>query len=188
MKKCLRPWLILLAFSATVSVASAQTPDPTSLANQKMWLGRAAQGNADAQFWLGTGYEQGWFGPPNFSEALKWLRKSAQQGNADAENCLGQMYENGEGVTQNYAMAANWYLKAAEHVPDYGGAGQGRNNLAMLYLDGRGVPQDYVRAYMWFKLTNYAGNLSIASSNMTREQILEAERLAAEWKRQHTQP
>jgi hypothetical protein len=61
MKECLRPWLILLAFFATVSVASAQTPDPTSLANQKMWLGRAALGNADAQFWLGTGYEQGWY-------------------------------------------------------------------------------------------------------------------------------
>jgi uncharacterized protein len=98
--------------------------------------------------WLACGYEQGWFGKTNFPEALKWFGKSAEQGNPDAQNELGRMYENGEGVTQNYALAAMWYRMAAEHVPNLGGAGQGRNNLGMLYLDGHGVPQDYVQAYM----------------------------------------
>jgi len=91
--------------------------------------------------WLGCAYEQGWFGKTNFPEALKWFRKSAELGDPDAQNALGQMYEDGEGVTQNYASAAKWYRKAAEHVPDFGGAGQGRNHLGLLYLDGHGVPQ-----------------------------------------------
>jgi TPR repeat protein len=98
------------------------------------------------------------------------------------------MYENGEGVTQNYALAAKWYRKAAEHVPNLGGAGQGRNNLGMLYLDGLGVPKDYVQAYMWFRLAASEANLSVAKRHMTQEQLLEAERLAAEWLSSHPIP
>jgi uncharacterized protein len=95
------------------------------------------------------------------------------------------MYEDGEGVTQNYAIAAKWYKRAAEHVPNLGGAGQGRNNLGMLYLDGRGVPRDYVQSYMWFKLAGSERNLSLAKAHLTPEQILEAERFVTEWKTQH---
>ena len=86
------------------------------------------------------------------------------------------MYEHGEGVPQNYVLAAQWYRKAAEHVPDFGGAGQGRNNLGLLYMDGLGVPKDYVQAYMWFSLTNFETNLSSAKAQMTPAQVLEAER------------
>jgi TPR repeat protein len=135
--------------------------------------------------WLGAGYEQGWFGKPNFHEALKWFRKAAAQGDADAQNGLGQMYQDGEGVQQNYVEAARWYRMAAEHVPDFGGAGQGRNNLGLLYLNGNGVPKDYVRAYMWFKLALTERNLSDAKAQMTPAQIEEAERMAAEWTRSH---
>jgi TPR repeat protein len=140
--------------------------------------------------WLGAAYEQGWFGKTNFPAALKWFRRSAEQGDPDAQNSLGQMYEDGEGVTQNYALAAQWYRRAGEHVPDLGGAGQGRNNLGMLYLDGHGVPKDYVQAYMWFRLTGFESNanLSLAKARMTTEQILEAERLAVEWKSRHPVP
>jgi len=156
-------------------------------ADEKRFLSKAQSGDADAQMWLGAAYEQGWFGNTNLLEALKWFRKSAEQGNPDAQNSLGQMYEYGEGVAQNFSFAAEWYRKAAEHVPDLGGAGQGRNNLGMLYLDGHGVPKDYVQAYMWFKLSDFESNpnLSNAKAHMTPEQILEAERLVAAWKTQH---
>jgi hypothetical protein len=95
------------------------------------------------------------------------------------------MYEDGEGVQQDYIEAAKWYRMAAEHVLDLGGAGQGRNSLGMLYLNGNGVPKDYVRAYMWFKLTPNDTNLSDAEAQMTPAQIVEAERMAAEWKNSH---
>ena len=74
---------------------------------------------------------------------------------------------------------------AAEHVPDFGGAGQGRNNLGLLYLNGDGVPKDYVQAYMWFRLTAHETNLAYAKAQMTPAQIVEAERMATEWKHSH---
>ena len=158
---------------------------------QKDYLAKAEGGDANAQMWLGTGYEQGWFGKADFQEAFKWLSSAAAQGNPDAQFALGQMYENGEGMRQDYAQAAYWYRKAAEHVPDFGGAGQGRNNLGMLYMQGLGVPRDYVQAYMWFSLTNSEPpnpNLSQAKDQMTPAQVSEAERMLEEWKSNHPEP
>src|SRR5207237_533030 len=85
-------------------------------------------------------------------------------------------------VQRDCVQAARWYRKAAENVPDRGGAGQGRNNLGMLYMEGLGVPKDYVQAYMWFSLSNSEANLSDAKAQMTLAQVLEAERMATEWK------
>src|ERR1700687_719269 len=147
--------LVVIPLVASFSLAAPQTPHSTpapwaSTSQRSKWtdsdrkalLIRAQHGDAGAQFWLGAGYEQGWFGRANFQLALKWLRKAAGRGDADAQNSLGQMYEDGEGVQQNHTLAANWYRKAAEHVPDLGGAGQGRNNLGLLYMNGLGVPED----------------------------------------------
>lgn len=155
--------------------------------DRRQLLAKARRGDADAQFWLAAGYEQGSFGEPNIPEALKWCRKSAAKGNQDAQNELGRMYEDGEGVKQNFGVAAKWYRKAAEHVPDLGGASQGRNNLGMLYLVGRGVPKDYIQAYMWFSLFRGTPNQSLAyaKEHLTQQQILEAERKAEEWKIRH---
>jgi uncharacterized protein len=99
------------------------------------------------------------------------------------------MYEDGDGVSQNYAIAAKWYRRAAEHVPNLGGAGQGRNNLGLLYLDGRGVPKDYVQAYLWFSLAGESNAyLPFAKDHMTPEQVLKADRLVVEWKSRHFIP
>lgn len=180
------------------AASAAQQPTSKSKAESFQWteaskrklIAEAQQGDASSQMWLGCAFEQGWFGQKNFPEALKWFRRSAEQGNADAQFSLGQMYEEGEGVTRNYALAAEWYRKAAEHVPDFGGAGQGRNNLGLLYLDGHGVPKDYVQAYMWFRLSGGEpnSNLQFAKEHMAAEQILEGERLARDWKIRHGMP
>lgn len=154
-------------------------------AERKQLLTRAERGDKHAQMWLGASFEQGRFGKIDFQEALKWFRKAAAQGDPDAQVCLGQMYEDGEGVQQNYVMAAKLYRKAAEHVPDLGGAGQGRNNLGLLYLNGLGVPKDCVRAYMWFSLTGSQNNLLYAKAGMSPAQVLKAEQMARQW-RGHT--
>ena len=180
------PWAAALPQAAnSTPKAELKSKSRLSKPDEKILLARAEQGDASSQMWLGAAYEQGWFGKSNFPEALKWFRKSAEHGDPDAQTSLGQMYEHGEGVTQNYSLAAKWYRKAAEHDPDLGGAGQGRNNLGMLYLDGEGVQRDYVQAYMWFRLADVEPNLTFAKAHMTPEQILEAERLAEEWKSRH---
>jgi TPR repeat protein len=183
----------LLVFSSMVG--AQQEPSAAQTAKKIRWteddrkelLTKARGGDANSQMWLATAYEQGWFGKRNYSEALKWFRKSAAKGNPDAQNSLGQMYEDGEGAKQSYILAAKWYRRAAEHVPDLGGAGQGRNNLGLLYLEGRGVQKDYVQAYVWFKL--FGGepnrNLALVRDQMTQKQILEGERRVEEWKTRH---
>jgi uncharacterized protein len=161
---------------------------PSDPAKAVMWLQQAAQeGDAEAQFDLGNAYEQGFLGTVNYRQALNWLQKSAKQGHPEAQNLLAQMYEDGEGVKQNYAVAAKWYRKAAEHVPDLGGAGQGRNNLGLLYSKGFGVPKDYVQAYFWFSLANAEPNVSYAKAHMTQTEIAKAERRANDWKSRHSQ-
>lgn len=145
----------------------------------------AEQGDTEAQFWLGYGYEEDWFGAVDIQEAKKWYRKAAEGGNPNAQVELGQRYEDGEGVEQNYTLAAEWYRKAAEQVPNLGGASQGRNHLGLLYLQGLGVPRDYVQAYFWFSLDGEEGNAAGAKEHLSPAEIRGVERLRNQWKEQH---
>jgi hypothetical protein len=155
---------------------------------QCMWRA-AAKGVPEAEFWIGVAYDQHlWFGITDKREAFKWFKLAAEHGYVDAEAELGQCYDDGDGVEQNYAVAAEWYRKAAEHVPNLGGAGYGRNNLGLLYMAGQGVPRDYVQAYLWFSLADNEANLNAARAEMTPPQILQAQQMADEWKKQHPDP
>jgi hypothetical protein len=156
---------------------------------REKWLRRAAEdGEADAQMWLGVAYEQDWFGTIDLVEAAKWYQWSADQGNPDAQVALGEMYESGDGVEQDYSQAVAWYRRAAEHVPDLGGAGQGRGHLGQLYLEGKGVEKDHVQAYMWFMVQEGEPKSSAIEAQMSPEQIRRAQQLADEWKKQHQEP
>jgi TPR repeat protein len=159
-----------------------------SLEGERCMWRAAEKGVAEAQMWLGVAFQDHWFGVTDETEALKWFRKAAEQGNPDAEATLGTDYEWAEGVEQDYRKAAYWYRRAAEHVPNLGGAGQGRNDLGLLYADGKGVPKDYVQAYMWFSLAGTDRNIADIRQEMTPEQIFRAQRLVADWKLQHPDP
>jgi hypothetical protein len=160
-----------------------------SLESGRCMLRAAEQGVAEAQFWLGAAFEQHlWFGVTDKQEALNWYKRAAEGHDPDAENELGVRYREGDGVEKNYVQAAHWFRNAAEHCPDLGGAGQGRSNLGLLYADGQGVPKDYVQAYMWFSLSANDLNIAYLRPLMSPAQILQAQQLAEEWKRQHPDP
>ena len=64
----------------------------------------------------------------------------------------------------------------------------GALNLGVMYAKGLGVPQDYGRAHMWFNLAAANGSTNAAreprhgdESQMTPQQIAEAQRMAREW-------
>jgi uncharacterized protein len=164
-------------------------------ADADRWLRLAAtQGDAEAQFWLGTGYERGWFGGTDYREALKWLRKAAAQGLPNAQYCLGQMYEDGKGVPESDSLAAGWYRKAADHFPDMGRVGgiwEAEVQLANLYRHGR-LPKDDSEAYMWFAIVGSSVvpaddyDMKEAAQQMTKAQIAQAQRMAADWIKRHT--
>jgi uncharacterized protein len=97
----------------------------------------ARQGNARAQYNLGTMYLIGTGVAQDNAEAVNWFRKAAAQGNAGAQYNLGGMYLNGQGVPPDQAEAARWYRKAADQ-----GYANAQYNLGLMHFNGHGVPQD----------------------------------------------
>jgi len=149
------------------------------------WMLRADEhGDTSTQFWLAVAYDDNWFGTTDSELALKWYEKAAEAGDPDAQVVLGQKYADGEGVKQSYELAAKWFRKAAEHVPDLGGAGQGRYRLGQLYMEGLGVPRDYVQAYFWLSL-NGPDAAADAKEQLSPAQIQEADKLLKAWQEQH---
>ncbi len=142
--------------------------------------------DADAQFTLGSMYENGKGVPQDDAQAVRWYRLAAAQGDAEAQNNLGVMYGAGQGVPQDDKEAVQWYRLAAVQ-----GHGKAQNNLGVMYALGLGVPVDYVQAHMWTNLAaaqgdEIAGKLrDTLAEQMTPAQIADAQRLAREWKPKH---
>ena len=74
----------------------------------------AEQGDAEAQFSLGSCYDEGEGVRVDKSLAVKWYRMAAERGDADAQYNLAACYDNGEGVRKNSVAAVKWCRKAAE--------------------------------------------------------------------------
>ncbi|NNE56817.1 MAG: sel1 repeat family protein, partial [Hellea sp.] len=139
-----------------------------------------AQESAEEQFYMGVAFEFGKGVPENDAEAFKWYRLAAEQGHAMAQSNLGVMYSIDKGVPENDAEAFKWYRMAAEQ----GHAGA-QFKLAYQYGTGAGVPENFVKGYAWNSLAAAQGhktaqdNKSVFVDMMTREQIADAQTLAA---------
>jgi TPR repeat protein len=75
----------------------------------------AEQGNAQAQFSLGSLYYQGWGVPQDYREAVGWLRKAAEQGHRFSQSMLGTLFAEGvQGVVEkDQPQALMWFIFAA---------------------------------------------------------------------------
>lgn len=110
------------------------------------WLKAANQGNAIAQFNLGTLYENGEGVSQDYSKAFEWYQKAANQGNVDAQFNLGSMYYNGDGIAKNYNKAFEWWQKAASR-----GDSNAQYWLGNLYENGEGITQDFDKSFELFR-------------------------------------
>jgi uncharacterized protein len=119
----------------------------------------------------------------DYATAMRQFLTLAGEGFANAQYNVAIMYEAGQGVSKDYSEAAKWYLLAAEQ-----GHPSAQNNLGLMLVKGQGVKRDLVRAHMWFTLSavkgteSAIGNAKRAASLMTASQIVEAQKLAREWK------
>ena len=126
----------------------------------------------------------------DYATALGITMEQAELGLDFAQFNLGLMYAKGHGLPQDYARAVNWYQKAATQ-----GFASAQLNLGVMYYKGQGVLPDHVQAYMWFYLAasrftvtekenrgRAAHNRDLVASKMTSEQIVEAQRMARDWK------
>ena len=105
--------LVLLAASLPVradldlgSLLSSQAGD-----NPLAEVQRAEQGDADAQFRLGSNYDLGKGVEQDYQEAARWYGLAADQGHGDAQVNLGLMYTEGQGVERNQQTAVDWFRR-----------------------------------------------------------------------------
>jgi len=122
------------------------------------------------------------FDRQDYAAALQLCRPLAEQGDVRAQTSLGGMYYNGQGVQRDYAEATKWVRKAAER-----GYAPAQAYLGVMYWNGQGVPRDAVLAYMWLILAatqepKAEAERDMAASEMTPDEIAEAQRLAQGWK------
>ena len=130
----------------------------------KEFLPLAQQGDAIAQYNLGTLYRDGHGVVKDYKEAVRWFRLAGEQSYspgqssrrfaiANAQYSLGNAYAQGLGVPHDDHEAARWYRQAAEH-----GALIAQYNLGISYRDGKGVPRDYKEAARWFRAAAESGD------------------------------
>ena len=116
------------------------------------------------------------FAAPDFDETMA----AAKQGAAYAQYNLGIMYANGVDVPENDAEAVKWYRKAADQ-----GDAFAQSNLGRMYYMGEGIPENTIKAYVWFSMAKTQGethastNLDLIKPRMTKQQIAQAQALAA---------
>lgn len=96
----------------------------------------ADRGVAEAQFLLGTEFQEGSSVPKDEKKAFEYYQQAANGGHAAASNQVGYCLENGVGVGKNIAQAVKWYQKSAEL-----GLPTAVFNLGVCYEEGRGVEQ-----------------------------------------------
>jgi TPR repeat protein len=140
--------LLLAATILTLFATSSLTADIKTLRKQ------AEAGDANAQFNIGSMYENGSGVRQDYAEAARWYRKAAERGDARAQYNLGIFHQNGWGVPQDHAEAVKWYRKAAMQ-----GAASAQYNLGFMYLNGQGVPQNTAEAARWYRKAAEQGDV-----------------------------
>ena len=104
---------------------------------------RAAQGDSDAEFYLGLVYARGQGIDRDFRLAREWMQRSESQGNSNAAYFLGKIYLRGYGLENPIpSEAAKLFEKAADS-----GDIRAMYELALLFMNGNGVARDLSKTY-----------------------------------------
>ncbi len=121
----------------------------------------ARQGNADAQYILGTLYSEGIKADPE--KAYNWFSSAAVSGHPKAMHNLAIALFNGNGVPEDKASAVNWFVRAANL-----GYRDSAFDLGVLFERGEGVRQDTNTALSWYDVAASSGETSGPSRPRSR--------------------
>jgi TPR repeat protein len=138
-------------------------PDQQSAAEQSILdqlKAKAAEGDAQAQFDLGSRYFNGRGVAQDCEAAVKWTRKAADQGHAAAQCALGAFYVQGISVDKDAAEAVKLFRKAADR-----GYALAQLTLGNCYFKGDGVTKDPAEAAGWYRKAAEQGNTN-AQNNL----------------------
>ncbi len=152
----------------------------TSLAGNDIWnalfkekLEEANSGESDAQYDVGTMYQNGRGVAADRNKAVEWYKQAAEQGNQKAVSRLKLMESNASrfgktlsgaesGNSKNQYEIGNMFMTGIGADIDYGkaisfyekSAAQGHNKaaykLGLIYYEGTGVSSNMKTAFKWF--------------------------------------
>ena len=145
--------LVVLAV-APISLHAGLTNDwQTCLSTVLNHPGAQNRTDAFAEYCVGLGYMDGYFGQKDAAAAARYYAMAARQNLPGAEVALGYAYERGYGVPHDHATAMAWWQKAA-------GAGSADANfmLGEVYRNGSGVPKDPARAQSYYLIAAQLGS------------------------------
>lgn len=103
---------------------------------------------------LGQMLQDGEMGVPNYNEAFKCIKKSADQGYLDAMCQLGNFYLLGQGVEKNDSLAFEEFKEAANY-----GSPWAMRCMASCYGNGIFVEQNIAIADEWMRSAARAGDM-----------------------------
>lgn len=117
----------------------------------------AAQGEAEAQFYVGIAYQKGWGVIADAAKAAEWYRRAAEQGMHKAQHNLALLYLRGEGVEADATQAREWFERAARQ-----GDMRAAHEIGLMYFRGMGVARDFQQARSWWEKAANGGEASAA--------------------------
>lgn len=156
-------WAARVTFSAarrTPREAAASPAQGRPKAEELSALAQAAeQGDAEAQFMLGTMY-LGADTPGlqhRYVDAAEWFAKAAEQGHVGAQSMLGSLYYTGRGVPRDYGKAYMWSSIAAAQ-----GNIVSQEQLAELtpYMSGEEVAKAKQQSIAWLQKHGKASDVT----------------------------
>ena len=146
-------------------------------------LREAALGDSNAQYEVGTLYQNGRGTGASRDQAIEWYRKAAGQdnqkaisrlelmkanesrfsrdsrraekGDPESQYSLGNMYTKGVGTPIDQEQARHWYEKAANQ-----GNVKAGYKLGLMYYEGTGVRKNSKTAFKWFTIAAEKGNIA----------------------------
>ena len=143
-------FVILKSFVASLLLCAFLAPaagDPEKLAKA------AEQGDAGAQFLLGSRYDHGQGVPEDDAEAVRWYHLAAEQGHASAQYYLGYKFAQGEGVARDTGEAVRWLREAAGQ-----GHAAAQYRLGAMYFNDAEAPVDKAEAALWLRAAAEQGH------------------------------
>ena len=113
----------------------------------------------------------------DLTQTRHYYRLAAERGNVKAQYFLGKMLLAGKGGPRDYDEAFRWFGQAAEQ-----GNREAQIQVGMIYYRILDTPPDYVNAYKWLTLGGAREMVDRLETEMTSQQILQAQQLARSWK------
>lgn len=112
----------------------------------EIWLPRAYDGDAQAQYRLGLMFDAGTGITEDAGEAVYWLTHAAELGHAGAQYRIGHAHLTGRGVPKDRNRAIGWWRLAAGN-----GNADAQYSLGRSYLYGAGLASDRAAAIRWLE-------------------------------------